>query len=235
MKNQPFQDAELGLITIKPHGAARNFIFRTTDQGIQITCPVRVTRQQILDALEQQRPKLTILLRKKVERPLLERGTILQMTGFQVHITESGYGNLFQARFANETLELVCPCDTDYKRAEVQNFFHQNIVKVLKYKADRYLPNRLKELAAGIGKSYLSCKVSYGKQRLGRCDSRGEILLSYRLMLLPSHLSDYVILHELAHLTEMNHGPRFHALLNHYCKGEHRLLEKELKEFRYPF
>lgn len=234
MPFKPFQDAELGLITIKPHASAKNIIFRGTKEGIQITCPVQITRAQILESFEKQRAKLPRLLQKQALPPVLIKDACIQLTSFKVVIIESGFGNLFQARFAKEVLELICPAQTDYSRREVQQFFEKNITKVARFQADRYLPARLDGWARKFRLKYAACKVSYGKQRLGRCDTRGEILLSYRLMLLPAHLSDYVILHELAHLTEMNHGERFHRLLDRYCEGEHRRLEQELKQFRYP-
>ncbi|MGL4294006.1 MAG: M48 family metallopeptidase [Bacteroidales bacterium] len=234
MPFQPFTDTELGLITVKPHSRARSFIFRATKEGIQITCPLHVTQKQIKEAFAQQRQKLQRLVQKKQQEPLLKKDVVFLVTGFKIYVAESGYGNLFQARYSDEVLELVCPCRTDYNRAEVQEFFFKNVTKVARYKAERYLPNRLNEYALKLGLKYKSCRVSYGKSRLGRCDSHGEILLSYRLMLLPSHLCDYVILHELAHLKEMNHGSGFHQLLDTYCQGNHRNLEKELKNYRYP-
>lgn len=235
MPFQPFQDEELGLITIKPHASAKNFIFRGTREGIQITCPVYATRVQILDAFKKQRARLPRLIRKNTLPPVLSKDVSLDLTSFRLDVRESGFGNLFQARFSRGVLELICPAHTDYSRVEVQCFFEKNITKVVKSLAERYLPNRLLQLASLLQLHVSSCRVSYGKQRLGRCDSYGEILLSYRLMLLPSHLSDYVMLHELAHLTEMNHGEGFHRLLDRYCDGEHRKLEKELRAYRYPF
>ena len=50
-------------------------------------------------------------------------------------------------------------------------------------------------------------------------------------IVLPQELQDYVMLHELCHLREMNHGPRFHALLESVCPG-HRALAKELRSYR---
>ena len=235
MALQSFQDRQLGVITIKPHATARHFIFRATSTGIQITCPLGATRSQIIEALERQRHKLPKLIRQNDNQIRLVKDASIQMLNFSVRITESGYGNLFQARYVQQVLEFQCPNNTDYSRAAVQAFFQKNIANVLKLTAKQYLPERLAQLAEKIGKNYHSCSVSYGKQRLGRCDSHGDILLSYRLMMLPVHLCDYVMLHELTHLTEMNHSPRFYALLDHYCDGCHRQLKQELASFRFLF
>ena len=63
----------------------------------------------------------------------------------------------------------------------------------------------------------------------------GKLLLSYYLMLLPAHLMDYVILHELAHTREMNHGPRFWELLDWMTEGRALALRKELRAYRPVF
>ena len=64
--------------------------------------------------------------------------------------------------------------------------------------------------------SYNSLKIDTAKSRWGCCSSRKDIKLSYYLLLLPERLIDYVIVHELCHTREMNHGPRFKALLHSY-------------------
>ncbi|MEG1615646.1 MAG: M48 family metallopeptidase [Bacteroidales bacterium] len=229
-----FHDPELGIISIKPHKTARRFIFRATTEGIQITCPPHVSMKQVTAAFEQQRHLLPRLRKRVSERVRLQKGTLLEMSLFRVSIQESAFGNMFEARYSKGVLEVVAPPATDYSRQEVQQFIEKNIVKVLRYEGAHYLPERTAELARKLGLSFRSCTVSYGKNRLGKCDTLRNIALSYRLMMLPLHLIDYVILHELTHLTEMNHGERFHALLNQYCGGVHRRLEKELKAFRFP-
>lgn len=78
----------------------------------------------------------------------------------------------------------------------------------------------------------LTCRVAYHAKRLnleytrmsvrdqssrwGSCSARRTLSLNWRLILLRPKLQDYIILHELAHLTQMNHGQRFWALLDQY-------------------
>lgn len=47
----------------------------------------------------------------------------------------------------------------------------------------------------------------------GSCSSQKNLNFSYKLLLLPPHLCDYIVVHELCHLKEMNHGPQFWALV----------------------
>ena len=66
----------------------------------------------------------------------------------------------------------------------------------------------------------------------GSCSSKGNINLNMRLILLPEHLQDYVILHELCHLRYPNHSPQFHALLDSLLGGRETALGRELNEWR---
>lgn len=66
------------------------------------------------------------------------------------------------------------------------------------------------------GITYGALSVRDQSSRWGSCSARRGISLNWRLVLLSPELQDYIILHELAHLTEMNHGQRFWALLDSY-------------------
>ena len=105
-------------------------------------------------------------------------------------------------------------------------------IRELRIKALEYLPGRLQALAKINRFEYSGVKISKSKSRWGSCSSKKNINLSLFLMRLPLHLIDYVILHELCHTIEMNHGPQFWELLENTCNGRARLLRKELKTYR---
>lgn len=78
------------------------------------------------------------------------------------------------------------------------------------------LSRRVKTQAARFGLDYRKLTVRDQSSRWGSCSSKRGISLNWRLILVEPELQDYVILHELAHLSEMNHSSRFWALLDHY-------------------
>ena len=73
-----------------------------------------------------------------------------------------------------------------------------------------------------------SININGARRRFGSCSSRGDLNFSWHLAMYPLPLIEYVILHELAHLTEMNHSARFYKLLDSYL-NDRPAREKELK------
>ena len=86
-----------------------------------------------------------------------------------------------------------------------------------RHQAQALLPGRLTSLAAGLpwltGHTLPPPRVMRLRSRWGSCAASGTITLNLGLVLLAPALIDYVLLHELCHLRELNHGPRFYALL----------------------
>ena len=99
---------------------------------------------------------------------------------------------------------------------------------------ERLIP-RLLNMAKERSLSLNNVKVSSAKGRWGSCSSTGNINLSLYLVLLPRHLQDYVLQHELTHLIEMNHSPRFWARLDEVCSGKAKALRKEMRGYNTSF
>lgn len=84
----------------------------------------------------------------------------------------------------------------------------------LRQLAARELAARARGYAARIDKRIARITVRDTKSRWGSCSARGALSFSWRLIMAPDHVIDYVCAHEVAHLIEMNHGPRFWRLLH---------------------
>jgi predicted metal-dependent hydrolase len=79
--------------------------------------------------------------------------------------------------------------------------------------AKRDFATRARVTAGRIGKSVTRVGVRDPKSRWGSCSSKGALSFSWRLVFAPEAVIDYVVAHEVAHLVEMNHGPRFWRLV----------------------
>ncbi len=69
--------------------------------------------------------------------------------------------------------------------------------------------------------------IKDNRSRWGSCSERGNLNFNYRLALIPGQLVDYVIAHELCHLREFNHSPKFWELVAQTVP-EHKTLRKQL-------
>jgi predicted metal-dependent hydrolase len=81
---------------------------------------------------------------------------------------------------------------------------------------------RARPLAAGLGRRVARVSVRDTKSRWGSCSSTGNLSFSWRLIFAPEDVVHYVVAHEVAHLVEMNHGPRFWRLVDSLAPGHAR-------------
>lgn len=88
--------------------------------------------------------------------------------------------------------------------------------KELRRKAKEYLPGKTEEWAKIMGVSPTGITVTGAKTRFGSCSPKNRICYSWRLMAYPPEAIEYVIVHELAHILQKNHSPRFYAVVEWY-------------------
>jgi predicted metal-dependent hydrolase len=84
----------------------------------------------------------------------------------------------------------------------------------LRQAARRQLSGRARIKAADIGRRVSRVSIRDTRSRWGSCSSDGELNFSWRLILAPEAVLDYVVAHEVAHLVHLNHGPRFWTLVD---------------------
>jgi len=92
----------------------------------------------------------------------------------------------------------------------------RNLVNWYKQQAELYIKERTQQLAEKTGLKPRSITVKTYKARWGSCRITGDIQFNWKLMLAPPAIIDYVIVHELCHLTHHNHSAAFWQLVNHH-------------------
>ena len=102
-------------------------------------------------------------------------------------------------------------------------------IKFLRKAAKNVLPIKTKYYAGIMGLNYGRITITGAKTRFGSCSAKGNISFSYLLMQYPDEAIDYVVVHELAHLREMNHSSRFYKIVESVLpdyKERRKLLKK---------
>lgn len=226
-------DEDFGRIILRTRRGARNVTMRVKPDGLYLTVPPRSKTDAVLDILRPYRGKL-IEQYRQIKPRLIDLDFRIQAECFHLSLA-TGTMKHFTVRCDEEKMVIYCPSDTDFTREEVQKLLRNAILRALKKAAQNYLPPLLSVWAKRFGLTYRKVRITGAHSRWGSCSAAGTISLSCYLMLVPAHLMDYVMLHELAHTREMNHGPRFWELLNGLTGGLALQLRAELRKFRPAF
>ena len=103
--------------------------------------------------------------------------------------------------------------ESQRKKAELQRELTPEEIKRLKKEAKVYCTEKAEYFANIMGLKYSRITITSAQKRFGSCSDKGNISFSYRLMLYPEAAREYVIVHELSHLKEMNHSKRFYDII----------------------
>ena len=89
-------------------------------------------------------------------------------------------------------------------------------ISALKSRARAILPGKVAYWSAKMGVRPTGLKITTARRRYGSCSGKNSLCFSCFLMSCPEESIDLVVVHELCHIKEKNHGPRFYALLERY-------------------
>ncbi|HML38976.1 MAG TPA: SprT family zinc-dependent metalloprotease [Bacillota bacterium] len=117
-------------------------------------------------------------------------------------------------------------------RQEAQRIIRLTPKEELQYRkqAKECLQQKCGQFALLMGLCPGEVRINGAKTRWGSCNRKGDINFTYRLLFAPEKLIDYVVVHELAHLKEMNHSDRFWAIVE-AALPDYRERRKRLREF----
>jgi len=140
-------------------------------------------------------------------------------------------GEKFTVRQKRFEITIFYPGNLQPEDPKVTEYFRHILTGIYRWEARKYLPGRLAELSAMHNLSYNKVTIRNNQSNWGSCSSKNNISLNLMLMSLPDHLTDFILLHELAHTKIKNHGPDFWALLNTLTGSKARALTRELRKF----
>ena len=122
---------------------------------------------------------------------------------------------LHERQAAKQTVRITSEEATRYKR-----------------QAKEYLQQKCRYYSEKMGLTPAAVKINSARTRWGSCNKNGEINFTFRLILAPEELIDYVVVHELAHLQEMNHSSAFWSVVGR-TMPDYKERRKKLRDFQH--
>lgn len=232
-KKQIISDKDFGKIHFVVRRSARNITMRVKEDGLHVTTPPYRSITALLEAIAPFRERLRNVCSEVKPKPF-DLNFSIEAECFRLKLETSPLKN-FTVSMRDETVVIACPAHADFTTERVQTLVKNAVMRAMRKKAEEYLPPLVQYWSSLFDLPYNKVTISKARSRWGSCSSKQDISLSFYLMLLPAHLMDYVILHELAHTREMNHGPKFWELLNQLTDGKALALRKELRIHRPVF
>lgn len=232
-KKQIISDKDFGKIHFVVRRSARNITMRVKEDGLHVTTPPYRSITALLEAIAPFRERLRNVCSEVKPKPF-DLNFSIEAECFRLKLETSPLKN-FTVSMRDETVVIACPAHADFTTDRVQTLVKNAVMRAMRKKAEEYLPPLVQYWSSLFDLPYNKVTISKARSRWGSCSSKRDISLSFYLMLLPAHLMDYVILHELAHTHEMNHGPEFWELLNQLTDGKALALRKELRMHRPVF
>jgi len=216
----PLRAIQLGSHTVQyalRHSARRSYGFTIDDDGLRVTAPRRSSQADIDSAIRAKgRWILTKLFERSDRREQREGrapvewvdGALLPYLGSHL-VLRLRPAERSHCLHDPETRTLdvgVTPGLSEWQlRERVKRWFQDEAKRLFGERLDLYAPR--------VGVRYSAYAISSAGTRWGSCTVTGNIRLNWKLVHYPLALLDYVVVHELAHLREMNHSPRFWAVV----------------------
>jgi len=193
----------------------RSIGFTVDDTGLYVTAPKRCSLADIDNAI---RAKQHWILSKLAERrqrraARLEKPPIVWDDGARLpYLGEEITLRLYQApRNRTEFDPVAMELSMGLVQGATEQLLKERVKNWYKAQAEGLFQQRLDLYAARLGVQYAGFSLSSADTRWGSCTAQRTIRLNWKLMHFSLPLVDYVVAHELAHILEMNHSPRFWA------------------------
>jgi len=194
-------DAKKGLELVYPVG-----VKKPTPKEV-----LKIKETWILSALDNMQVQADTRFQRRYEQ-----GAIFLYLGKEVtlNLIQKTRGRTTSVQLNNNRLDVSLPpdialTDTDAIQVAIESFYRKQ--------AKGYITKRTHEIADKLGFKFNRIVIKNQKTRWGSCSSGNNLNFNLRLMMTPTEAIDYIIIHELCHLTHMNHSKQFWSLVGKHC------------------
>jgi predicted metal-dependent hydrolase len=205
-------DGEIYLVRLRRHGQARRYTLRihAASREVVLTMPPRGSVRQAREFAQKHGAWIAARLHRLPDAAPFTHGALVPLRGLEHRIDHRpcARGAVWIEVQANERLLCVAGEGPHLPR-RVHDF--------LKREAKRDLETASRLAAQTLGVKIRRVSVRDQSSRWGSCSSTGLLSYSWRLILAPPFVLDYLAVHEVAHLIEMNHSRRFWRLVERVC------------------
>lgn len=194
-------------VTIRQHVRAKRLILRIDPRtrGVIVTKPRRVSLRQAQQFVEERKLWIMHQLSRLPDTISVDALDTIIILGQRYQIERVTSGGVVWM----EGDRLFVNGQPDQVAGRIRRFLRQHAKEVLAVRAAHY--------ADRLGVSYEKIVVKDTTSRWGSCSHSGTLSFSWRLIMAPSAVLDYVVAHEVAHLIEMNHSAAFWKLVAGVC------------------
>ena len=168
-----------------------------------IKAPVGTTEEIIYKIIEKHQKNL-----QKISIKIEKRKKMISQIKYEIGETVPFFGEKYKLSFGENNLPYI-EKDKLFISEKESEKIKTALIKWYKEKAKEYLIPRAEKIAKQYNFEFKKVKIGSARTRWGSCSSLKNINLTWRLMMLPEKIIDYVIIHELVHLKKPHHKKSF--------------------------
>jgi predicted metal-dependent hydrolase len=205
-------------IRIRRHRQARRYTLRihAATREVVLTMPPRGSVREAKEFAQKHGGWIAARLHRLPQAAPFAHGTRLPLRGVEHRIAHRpGARGTVWIEAGIDGMPLLCV-------AGAAPHIDRRVSDYLAREARRDLETASRRIAAALGVAVKRVSVRDQSSRWGSCSTTGVLSYSWRLILAPPFVLDYLAIHEVAHLVEMNHSPRFWRLVHRHCHDAHR-------------
>lgn len=229
MINYTHQHPKLGAFKVVINKKTKRYILKVKHGEVLVTVPPIYSIDLVNELLDTHAEDVIKALNEQGDCRLRE-GFVFESTLTNIYIKRSTLTKPSLKREGND-ITILLSRSQDETTEHSQMILTKIIETHLKDLGYDRIASRLKYWAAKMNLGFERFKLGNAKSSWGKCDSLRNIVISVYAVLLPDHLLDYLLVHELAHISEMNHSDRFWALVDQYTDHKANALCEELKGY----